>query len=173
MRRLRLLTAALVLAITAPAWASPAEISGAIPGAEKVGEARYEVLLIPLFNAELWAADGRFSWNRPFALALTYERSARSSTLVNRGLSEMSRRGAGDAEALAPLRARLEACFPNVARGDRITGVSTGADTARFFYNGARSCDVEWPGFSRHFFGIWLDARGGQAAMSARLRGEA
>jgi hypothetical protein len=85
----------------------------------------------------------------------------------------MSQRGAGSAEQLAPLRTQLARCFPDVARGDRITGVSTSANTARFYVNGAQSCQVEWPNFRRQFFGIWLDARGGQAAMSARLRGEA
>jgi len=174
MRPLRSALAALALVIAAasPAAANPAEVSAALPGAERIGGAPYTFLGLTLFNAELYAAES-FSWQRPFALSLTYTRSAQQRTIINRSISEMSGRGAGTAAALAPLRTQLEACFPNVERGDRITGVSTGADTARFYVNGARSCDVSWPNFRRHFFGIWLDARGGQAAMSARLRGEA
>jgi hypothetical protein len=163
---------ALLFAASAPAAANPAEVGASLPGAQKLGEAPYRVLGITVFNAELYASTESFSWQRPFALTLTYARSARQSTIINRTISEMSQRGAGTAAQLAPLRSRLEACFPSVARGDRITGVSTGTNTARFYVNGARSCDVEWPNFRRHFFGIWLDARGGQAAMSARLRGE-
>lgn len=164
---------AFALAAAAPAAARPAEVASAIPGAQQVGEARYSLLAISLFEAELWTGNGDFSWNTPFALTLTYERSARASTLINRSLSEMSQRGAGTARSLAPLRAQLEACFPNIARGDRVTGVSTGPNTARFYYNGAQRCDIEWPGFRRSFFGIWLDGRDGQAAaLSARLRGE-
>lgn len=164
---------ALTLAAVGPAAASPAEVGAAIPNAQAVGQAPYRLLGITVFNAELYASEGAFSWQRPFALSLTYARSARQSTIVNRTISEMSNRGAGSAEQLAPLRTQLERCFPSVQRGDRITGVSTGANTARFFVNGAQSCQIEWPNFRRHFFGIWLDARGGQAAMSARLRGEA
>ena len=61
----------------------------------------------------------------------------------------MRGRGAGNAQALAPLRAQFEQCFPNIARGDRVTGVSTGPNTARFYHNGAHRCDIEWPNFRR------------------------
>lgn len=165
---------ALVCAAVTPASATPNEVTNAIPGARQVGEARYQLLSITLFEAELFTSSGRFAWNTPFALSLTYERSARASTLINRSISEMSGRGAGSAERLAPLRAQLERCFPNIARGDRVTGVSTGPNTARFYHNGAHRCDIEWPNFRRHFFGIWLDGRDGAAArVSAQLRGEA
>ncbi|MGQ0531973.1 MAG: hypothetical protein ACT4OF_04670 [Caulobacteraceae bacterium] len=171
----RLLTAlAAFTVMTVPASARPAEVGRALPHAQMVGEASYEVLSVRLFSAELWADRGAFSWNRPFALSLTYERAARASALVNRSIREMTQRGAGSARTLAPLRTQLERCLPNVARGDRITGVSTSANTARFYVNGAERCDLRWPGFRRYFFGMWLAGRDGPAArLSAQLRGEA
>jgi hypothetical protein len=173
MRRLLAAAAWFTLAAIAPAWAQPAEVGRALPNAERVGTASYDVLSVRLFSAELWANGGAFSWERPFALSLTYQRSARASTLINRSIREMSSRGAGNAGALAPLRAQLARCFTSVARGDRFTGLSTGADTARFYLNGAHRCDVRWPGFRRYFFGIWLAGRDGPAArLSAQLRGE-
>ncbi|MEZ5958514.1 MAG: hypothetical protein R3C27_15030 [Hyphomonadaceae bacterium] len=173
MRRLLTALAALTLLGATPASASPGEVSRALPGAEKVGEAAYSVLTVRLFNAELYADSGEFSWDRPFALSLTYERSARASTLINRSIREMSSRGAGDAQHLAPLRVQLERCFTSVSQGDRFTGVSTGQETATFYLNGAQRCEVRWPNFRRHFFGIWLAGRDGAAArISAQLRGE-
>lgn len=173
MRRLLTALAALTLIIASPASASPGEVSRALPDAEKVGEAAYTVLSVRLFNAELYADGGTFSWARPFALTLTYDRSAGANVLINRSIREMSSRGAGSAQQLAPLRAQLERCFSNVARGDRFTGVSTGQETAVFYLNGAQRCEVSWPNFRRHFFGIWLDGRDGAAArISAQLRGE-
>lgn len=172
MRRLLTSLAALMLLAT-PAAASPGEVSRAMPNAEKVGEAAYTVLSVRLFNAELYADGGSFSWARPFALTLTYDRSAGANVLINRSIREMSSRGAGNAQQLAPLRAQLERCFTNVSRGDRFTGVSTGHETAVFYLNGAQRCEVRWPNFRRHFFGIWLDGRDGAAArISAQLRGE-
>lgn len=171
----RLLTALAALAMLAtPAAASPSEVSRALPGAAKVGEASYTVLSVRLFNAELYADGGTFSWSRPFALTLTYDRSAGANLLINRSIREMGSRGAGNAQQLAPLRAQLERCFTNVSRGDRFTGVSTSHETAVFYLNGAQRCEVRWPNFRRHFFGIWLDGRDGAAArISAQLRGEA
>lgn len=172
MRRLLTSLAALMLLAT-PAAASPGEVSRAMPNAEKVGEAAYTVLSVRLFNAELYADGGSFSWARPFALTLTYDRSAGANVLINRSIREMSSRGAGNAQQLAPLRTQLERCFTNVSRGDRFTGVSTGHETAVFYLNGAQRCEVRWPNFRRHFFGIWLDGRDGAAArISAQLRGE-
>ncbi len=172
MRRLLTSLAALVMLAT-PAAASPGEVSRAMPNAEKVGEAAYTVLSVRLFNAELYADGGSFSWARPFALTLTYDRSAGANVLINRSIREMSSRGAGNAQQLAPLRAQLERCFSSVSRGDRFTGVSTGQETAVFYLNGAQRCEVRWPNFRRHFFGIWLDGRDGAAArISAQLRGE-
>jgi hypothetical protein len=165
--------AAIGLLNASPAFASPGEVRRAIPNAEKVGEASYSLLTVRLFNAELFADGGSFSWERPFALALTYDRSAQASTLINRSIREMSSRGAGNAQTLAPLRVQLERCFTTVARGDRFTGVSTAPDTATFYLNGAQRCEVRWPNFRRHFFGIWLAGRDGAAArISAQLRGE-
>ena len=174
MRAARFAVAALAVFLAGPpALANPAEVDRALPGAAKVGEASYHLLAIHLFDAELYVQGGAFSWERPFALTLSYERAARQSTLLNRTISEMSQRGAGNARTLAPLRAQLERCFPNIARGDRVTGVSTGPNTARFYHNGAHRCDIEWPNFRRHFFGIWLAGRDGPAvAISAQLRGE-
>jgi hypothetical protein len=166
--------AVLAFALLAPpAFARPPEVAQSIANAESVGQAQYRVLSVPLFSAETWAAGGDFSWNEPFALTLTYQRASRATTLLNRSIREMSGRGAGSPQALAPLRAQLARCLPNLARGDRITGVSTGPDTARFYHNGAHRCDVRWPGFRRYFFGIWLAGRDGPAAeISAQLRGE-
>ena len=174
MRRLIIAAlAAMTIAGGACAAARPAEVARALPNAQLVGEASYGMMALRLFSAELWADGGAFAWDRPFALSLTYDRPARSAALLNRAIREMGSRGAGNPRALAPLRAQLARCLPNVAQGDRITGVSTGADTARFYHNGAQRCDVRWPGFRRQFFGIWLAGRDGPAArLSAQLRGE-
>jgi len=163
----------LALAFLSPtALARPPEVGLALPGAEQVGEAQYRVFSIPFYSAETWAEGEHFSWNEPFALTLIYHRSAPASFLINRSIHEMSRRGAGAPEQLTPLRVQLARCFPDVAPNDRITGVSTDADTARFYHNAAHRCDVRWPGFRRYFFGIWLAGRGPDAEFSARLRGE-
>ena len=172
MRLIKSALLAVTLALTTtPAFAAPTEVDHAIPGAQQVGAARYQMLAISLFDAELYSASGAFAWRQPFALSITYQRSFSARTLANRGLQEMSQHGGGTAAELAPLGPHLQACFADVSRGDRITGVATGPDSAQFYYNGRPRCEIEWPGFRRAFFSIWLDARGGQRAFSQQLRG--
>lgn len=168
MNALRASVVALALGV-ATAEARPPEVERAMTSAQLVGEARYQLLTWTLFDAALWSEDGVFSWERPFALTLTYRQAFSSRALVDRTIVEMSRRGGVSApERLAAL---LRACFPDVAPGDRITGLSTGPDSAVFLHNGRQRCAIEWPGFRRAFFGIWLDASGPQRAFSSQLRG--
>lgn len=155
-----------------PALARPTEVARLLPGAERVGAARFHVLAQPVFDAELWAEAGDFSWNRSFALSLTYRRAISGESLARRSVDEIARRQGVSRSALAPLEQRFDACFADVRAGDRITGVSTGADTARFFKNERELCAIEWPGLRRAFFGVWLDGQGARRNFSERLRGE-
>ena len=171
-RRLLAALAAIALFSTS-ASASPGEVSRAMPNAEKVGEAAYSILSVRLFNAELFADGGRFSWERPFALSLTY-RPLGAGQHVDQPLDPRDeftrRRQCSTTRAAAHA---IGALLLFVSRGDRFTGVSTGQETATFYLNGAQRCEVRWPNFRRHFFGIWLAGRDGAAArISAQLRGE-
>lgn len=151
--------------------AAPLEVSQAMPGAMLVGQARYSFVSLPMFDAALWSRDGAFAWDRPFALSLTYRRAFTAEALAERTLSEMEARGDAPGASLEPLRARLFACYVDVAAGDRITAVSQGANRAAIFFNGVQQCTLEWTDLRRTFFGIWLDGRGGSRAFSERLRG--
>lgn len=164
---------ALVTTLVCPAtaYARHPEIASELGAAHMHGASSYQVLAWPVFDAELWSDQQRFSWDAPFALSLTYRRDFTREALVSRSVSGMSERTRiSSPEALS---ARLRGCFADVRAGDRFTGVSLGANTARFYLNGRRTCEITWPGFSRAFFGIWLDARGADRNFSARLRGAA
>ncbi len=172
MRRLVLSAITLVALGATPALARPAEVMRALPEAERVGAAQFRVLAQPVFDAELWSEAEAFSWDRPFALALTYRRALSGDALARRSIDEIAQRQGVSRASLAPLETQLSACFEDVRPGDRITGVSTGADTARFFYNNNAACTVRWPGFRRAFFGVWLDGQGARRSFSERLRGD-
>lgn len=166
-----LVALATTLLCPATAYARHPEIATELGQARMHGASSYQVLAWPVFDAELWSGQPRFTWDAPFALSLTYRRDFTREALVSRSVSGMSDRARiSSPEALSE---RLRGCFADVRAGDRFTGVSLGADTARFYLNGRRTCEITWPGFSRAFFGIWLDARGADRSFSARLRGAA
>ena len=169
MRRLAAaLVAALGLAL-GEARADPPEIVEALPGAERVGEARFTYLVWPVFDAELFTRSGAFDWSEAFALSLTYRRGFSADALTGQTIEEMRARGVS-AQVLAGLRPRLRACFADVSAGDRFTAVSLTDERASLFFNGAYRCTLNAPGLRQAFFGIWLDGRS-NATFSARLRG--
>jgi hypothetical protein len=149
------------------AFAPHPEVRAEFDRPQRHGEARYTVLAWPVFDAELWSEASAFSWDRPFALSLTYRRDIEADALLSRSISGMAGRSRLDApEQLTGL---LRTCFADVRAGDRFTGVSLDANRARFYLNGRQTCEMSWPGFRRAFFGIWLDGRGGNRGFSARL----
>ena len=63
----------------------------------------------------------------------------------------------------------MDALFPDVQRGDRITGVHTPGQGARFYLNGQWIGDVADDTFSRRFFGIWLSTKTSQPRLREAL----
>ena len=60
--------------------------------------------------------------------------------------------------------------FPDVRRGDRLTGVRS-VEGVRFFHNGRFLGSIDDAQFATAFFGIWLDPRTSRADFRERLLG--
>ena len=112
-----------------------------------------------VYDASLWVAPG-FSADRyaqsTFGLQLSYLRSLDGKAIAKRSLEEMRR-----AVSLAPAQeeswlAAMQATFPDVKAGDRITGLHQPGVGARFWFNGLTRSAIADSEFSRLFFGIWL-----------------
>jgi hypothetical protein len=83
----------------------------------------------------------------------------------------MRRVGAfSDAQAQAWLQA-MQAAFPDVAAGDRLTGIHRPGQGARFLANGRPTLDVNDPEFARLFFGIWLSDKTSEPQLRQALLG--
>jgi hypothetical protein len=125
-----------------------------------------------VYDARLWTPVGfRHSTYTqfPFALELQYLRKLEGTAIASRSIDEMRRVGSfSDAQAQSWLVAMRE-LFPNVAAGDRITGVNLPSVGAEFWVNGQRMGVVKDPAFARLFFGIWLDERTSEPKMRAQL----
>lgn len=136
-----------------------------------VGEISFKKFFFHIYDAQLRVEGSVFSWERPYALTLTYARKISNEALVDASLSEMSRISGEDEARLERFREPLTACFSDVDEGDRITGLSLGADKALFFYNGEQTCSLEMAGASEMFFSIWLGENTQSPKKSRRLRG--
>ena len=66
----------------------------------------------------------------------------------------------------------MKRIFPNVDQNDRLTGVNLPGGVVRYFHNGKPIGDIADPGFSRAFFGIWLDPKTSELDFRQLLLGE-
>ena len=137
----------------------PPELGADLPGAQWTGTARMRYFTFNVYDASLWVAPG-FNASRyaqsSFGLQLSYLRSLDGKAIAQRSLAEM-RRGT----SLTPVQEErwltaMQAAFPDVKTGDRITGLHQPGVGARFWFNGMARSAVPDAEFSRLFFGIWL-----------------
>ena len=171
--------AAFLLAVTAAAWwpstvrATPEPtVSAALQDKQLQGNARLRVWGFEVYDASLWAGPGfdaqRYAQHR-FGLELSYLRSFKGRDIAERSIDEM--RGIADITPEQATRwlAAMSELFPDVQRGDRITGVHVPGSGARFYLNGKLRGELADEAFSRLFFGIWLSPKTSQPAMRATL----
>ena len=67
----------------------------------------------------------------------------------------------------------MRALFPDVKKGDRITGVHQSATGAVFWSNGRLLGEVRDPQFAKLFFGIWLSPQTSQPQLRRALLAQA
>ena len=86
-------------------------------------------------------------------------------------LAEMRRQASiSEAQGQAWLKA-MEAAFPDVKDGDRLTGRYEPGSGAQFFFNGQPRQRIDDAQFARLFFGIWLSPQTSEPALREQLLG--
>ncbi len=126
-----------------------------------------------LYQASLWAPEGRWQTGLPYALELRYARDIPSARLVQASIEEMQRLGSADDARLARWKLDLERVFPDVRSGDVIHGLHLPQHGAEFYHQGRLTGRIEDVEFARAFFAIWLDPRTREPGLRARLLGGA
>ena len=132
----------------------PAELKKLLPQAKLIGKARLKVWGFEVYDARLWAPTSfnsvRFA-TFPLALELAYLRDFKAQDIAERSLKEMRRtQPIGDAQA-AQWTAEMLRVFPDVRKGDRITGINRPGEGAAFWVNGQASGEIRDAEFSRLF----------------------
>lgn len=131
----------------------------AFPDAVPTAPVRMSVWGFDVYDARLWTREGftPAQYGRyPFALELSYLRGLKGDAIAQRSLDEMRRQTPiSDSQGQSWLKA-MQNVFPDVQKGDRITGVHTPDQGAEFWVNDRRVGRVADPQFAQLFFGIWL-----------------
>lgn len=164
------------LAARARTMPVPVEVGTELREPRLQGDGRLSVLGLRIYDARLWVEPGfepaRYA-EVPLAVELIYARTLYGHLIAERSLAEMRRFG-----AIAPAQgdrwlAAMRQTFPDVARGDRITGVQHPGEAARFFVNGSLRGELRDADFARRFFAIWLAPQTSEPALRRALLGRA
>ena len=161
-----------VLAQSVAPLPAPEEVVAVQPPLQLRGGSTLTFLGMGIYDTRLWSpssfALGQYD-QYPFALELQYRRSLSGNLIAKRSLQEMQRQSSFDSTQADNWLARLQALFPDVKAGDRITGFNQPGVGARFAVNGKPVGEVRDALFAKLFFGIWLSPQTSESAMRCAL----
>ena len=150
----------------------PQAVSIELPDLRPAGEGRLRWLGLHIYDAALWAHDKPVDVSSEFALDIRYARNISADRLIKTSVKEMRRLGLADRASLEQWSREMERVFPNIRKGDRLTGVNRNGERAEFFHNGRAVGTIVDARFARAFFSIWLDPRTREPGLRNALLGQ-
>lgn len=138
---------------------------------ELVGKARLTMYFFDIYDATLIAPKGNFASEKPFALKLRYLRDFEGKEIASRSIDEMRKLGMEDEMKLAKWYQEMQDIFPNVKKGETITGVVDDKQISHFYIEDQLLGHVHDKEFSKWFFSIWLSEDTSEPKMRKRLLG--
>lgn len=149
----------------------PHAVQEAAPGLAVKGGGVFTWFGIAVYDGWYWTAARGWPSEDAYALDLVYHRDLDGARIAQRSQDEIARLGYGTPEQRARWGALMSRIFPDVRKGDRLTGVHAAAGRVRYFLNGRPIGTIEEPGFAHAFFGIWLDPKSSRADFRDKLLG--
>jgi hypothetical protein len=173
MRRRSALTAITAILIApAAVWASPPELAHL----RQLAQAQMRFFGLLIYDIRLWAlapVDAQEWPQQVLALELAYARSLSGREIAKRSLAEMRRQAEIGADQAQAWLSEMEAAFPDVKAGDRISGLNEPGEGISFFVNGRPQRRIKDPLFARLFLGIWLAPQSSEPGLRKQLLGSA
>ncbi len=130
-----------------------------ISNPQKVGEGSFSFFFWDIYDAKLYADNGSFNQENPFALKLRYQMSFKGSDIVKSTIDELKKHGVKDENLLSKWQNDLLKIFPDVNENQILTGIYTKQKTAVFLNNGKVIGEMKDEYFAKKFFEIWLSEK--------------
>ena len=169
---------ALALAVTAVSARAvdapplPSQVLALAPNLRVQGGGELTFFGISVYDGYYWSPTRGWTQDGPYALDLHYHRALDGAKIAERSVSEIAKLGYGTREQRTRWGEEMRRMFPDVRRGDRLTGVNLPGGVVRYFHNGKSIGEIADPGFAQAFFGIWLDPKSSEADFRQLLLGE-
>ncbi|WMD20308.1 chalcone isomerase family protein [Achromobacter seleniivolatilans] len=156
--------------------ALPAALLDAHPAQWRlVGKGLFTWSVFRLYHAYLYApaasASTPFNLDGDFALMLRYLRNIPGEQIVTTSTQEIARLTDTSTASLAEWTESMTRIFPDVASGDRLTGLFLRGQGVGFYSGDTLAGEIDSPAFARAFAAIWLDPRTRSPALRAGLLG--
>ena len=123
---LKILAVMLLVFLSSNAWADdavPACISAGVPHARLVGQGRLTYLMMDIYDARLYAPDGKVASDGPLALNLTYLRPVSGARIADTSIEEIRKQGFDDEITLAGCTPCCLNIIPDVTTATVLTGL--------------------------------------------------
>lgn len=146
-------------------------ILNAVPNAQLVGQARMSYLFWDVYDVALFAPNGKWAENQPYALTLTYLRELKGEDIAKRGIEEMQKQGFTDQQKLNDWLQQMERLFPDVRDQTVLIGIADEQQHSHFFHRDTYLGAVEDIEFTQQFFGIWLHPNTSEPKLRRQLLG--
>jgi len=150
----------------------PSQVLALAPNLKVQGGGELTFFGISVYDGYYWSPTRGWTQDGPFALDLHYHRALDGAKIAERSVSEIAKLGYGTLEQRVRWGEEMRRMFPDVRRGDRLTGVNLPGGVVRYFHNGKSIGEIADPGFARAFFGIWLDPKTSEGDFRQLLLGE-
>ncbi|MFP4098777.1 MAG: chalcone isomerase family protein [Alphaproteobacteria bacterium] len=137
-----------------------------VPDAQLVGQGRLSFLIWNIYDAQLYAPQGRWEQGKPLALKLSYLRSITGKEITDSSIKEIRNQGINDQQKLDRWYMQMGEIFPDVEKGEVLTGIYTNSGETIFYKDTKEIGRISKPAFGKAFFGIWL----GEETSAPRLR---
>ena len=169
--RLTIVSKLLIFVLWLTTGAPVASAEGIPESHRLVGSGRLTVWFWDIYNIQLWAPDGQYRPDKPFALELQYLRSVDRKTIAETSLEEIQQQLNLELDVLADWQMQLIQVFPDIQKGDRLIGLYDPQMPSQFFLNGKLIGVIDDAVLSRHFFDIWLSEETSKPQLRLQLLG--
>jgi len=166
---MRKILISLFLTLTLSSVFAAPTFTSLLPGAQQVGQGMFKRFGWSIYEASLYAPEGRFNPRQPYALALTYERTISGDRLVESSLEQMRKLGA-PVDERPNWVTELARVLPSVSKGVTLTGVYRPGEGAIFYQMNIETGRMD-DDLARWFFAIWLDPRTSEPSLRQALIG--
>jgi len=144
-----------------------------MPTAERVGTARFKVMFFKIYDAELFAPNGRFDPKGPYGLRLTYLVDAKKDRIVSSTVKEMKRQKAASKSTIESWIPLMERHFIAMDKGGQAGFLDTGDGRLLVTANGQVIGEIDDRKFITALMDVWLGPKVRDKEFQDRLMGRA